>query len=74
MERCGSSTPPSVRLDAQRLAAGRSIQPDPLLVAHLVGKEFGIPPHEVMDWEAGDLLRTFMLMTDLQPKEKYRRG
>jgi hypothetical protein len=74
VERCGSSTPPAVRLDAQRLAAGRSIQPDPLIVAHLVGKEFGIPPHEVMDWEAGDLLRTFMLMTDLQPKEGVRRG
>ena len=74
MERCGSSTPPAVRLDAQRLAAGRSIQPDPLIVAHLIGKEFGIAPHEVMDWEAGDLLRTFMLMTDLQPKEGVRRG
>ena len=74
MERRGSSTPPSLRLDAQRLAAGRAIQPHPILVAHLVGKEFGIAPHEVMDWEAGDLLRTFMLMADLQPKEKMRRG
>lgn len=55
------------------MAAGRSIQPDPLIVAHLVGKEFGIPPHEVMDWDAGDLLRTFMLMSDLQPKEGMRR-
>jgi len=45
-----------------------------LIVAHLIGKEFGIPPHEVMDWEAGDLLRTFMLMADLQPKEGMRRG
>ncbi len=74
MERRSSSTPPSLRLDAQRLAAGRAIQPHPILVAHLVGKEFGIAPHEVMDWEAGDLLRTFMLMADLQPKEKMRRG
>ncbi len=74
MEQCGSSTPPAVRLDAQRLAAGRSIQPDPLIVAHLVGKEFGLAPHTVMDWEAGDLLRTFMLMSDLQPKEGMRRG
>jgi hypothetical protein len=43
-------------------------------MAHLVAKEFGQAPHEVMDWEAGDLLRTFMLMADLQPKEKYPRG
>jgi hypothetical protein len=56
------------------MAAGRAIQPHPILMAHLVGKEFGIAPHEVMDWEAGDLLRTFMLMADLQPKEKYPRG
>lgn len=74
MERGGSSTPPAVRLDAQRMAAGRSIQPHPLLMAHLVGKEFGIAPHEVMDWDAGDLLRTFMLMADLQPKEGVQRG
>jgi len=74
VERRGSSPPPSLRLDAQRLAAGRAIQPHPILMAHLVGKEFGIAPHEVMDWEAGDLLRTFMLMADLQPKEKYPRG
>ena len=74
MERGGSGTPPSVRLDAQRMAAGRSIQPHPLLMAHLVGQEFGIAPHEVMDWDAGDLLRTFMLMPDLQTKEGVQRG
>ena len=74
MERRGRSTPPSIRLDAQRLAAGRAIQPHPLLVAHLVGKEFGIAPHEVLNWEAGDMLRTFALMSDLQPKESMRRG
>lgn len=74
MERRGSSTPPSLRLDAQRLAAGRAIKPHPILMAHLVGKEFGIAPHEVLDWEAGDLMRTFTLMADLQPKETHRRG
>jgi hypothetical protein len=37
-------------------------------MAHLIGKEFGIPPHEVMEWNAGDFQRTFMLMADLQPK------
>jgi hypothetical protein len=56
------------------MAAGRSIQPHPILMAHLVGKEFGLAPHTVMDWEAGDLLRTFTLMADLQPKEGIQRG
>lgn len=69
-----SSTPPSIRLDAQRLAAGRSISPHPMLMAYLVGREFKIPPHEVLEWEAADLMRTFMLMSDLQPKEAMRRG
>jgi hypothetical protein len=40
-----------------------------LVVAHLIGKEFGIPPHEVLQWEAADFQRTFQLMSDLQPKE-----
>lgn len=70
MERRGSSTPPSVRLDAQRLAAGRSIVPHPYIAAHLIGKEFGIPPHEVLEWEAGDFLRTMTLLSDLTPKGK----
>ena len=74
MERRGSSTPPSIRLDAQRLAAGRSISPHPLLVAHLIGKEFGIAPHEVLEWDAGDFQRTFRLMSDLQRKEPMSRG
>jgi hypothetical protein len=70
VERCGSSTPPSVRLDAQRLAAGRAIAPHPLIAAHIIGKEFGIPPHEVMEWDAGDFLRTMTLISDLTPKGK----
>ena len=74
MERRGSSTPPSIRLDAQRLAAGRSISPHPILVAHLIGKEFGIAPHEVLEWDAGDFQRTFRLMSDLQRKEPMSRG
>ena len=74
MERRGSSTPPSIRLDAQRLAAGRSISPHPLLVAHLIGKEFGIAPHEVLEWDAGDFQRTFRLVSDLQRKEPMSRG
>ena len=67
------STPPSIRLDAQRLAAGRSLVPHPLIVAHLIGKEFGIAPHEVLQWDAGDFSRTSLLMSDLQPKEKHGR-
>ena len=67
------STPPSLRLDAQRLAAGRTISPHPLILAHLIGKEFGIAPHEVLEWDAGDFLRTATLMSDLQPKEKSGR-
>ena len=74
MERRGSSTPPSIRLDAQRLAAGRSISPHPILVAHLIGKEFGIAPHSVLEWDAGDFQRTFRLMSDLQRKEPMSRG
>ncbi len=73
MERCGSSTPPSIRLDAQRLAAGRSLTPHPLIAAHLIGKEFHIPPHEVLEWEAEHFIRTLALMSDLQPKEKRGR-
>ena len=73
MERRGSSTPPSIRLDAQRLAAGRSLTPHPLIAAHLIGKEFHIPPHEVLEWDAGDFNRTLMLMSDLQPQEKHGR-
>ena len=51
-----------------RLALGRSISPHPYIMFHLIGKEFGIPPHEVAEWEAGDVMRTFMLMSDLAPK------
>jgi hypothetical protein len=67
------STPPSIRLDAQRLAAGRSLAPHPLIAAHLIGKEFGIAPHEVLEWDAGDFNRALMLMSDLQPKENNGR-
>jgi len=42
-------------------------------LAHLIGKEFGIAPHEVLEWEAADFLRTATLMSDLQPKEKNGR-
>ena len=70
----GAGTPPSVRLDAQRLAIGRAIQPNPILIAHLVGKEFGQPPHKVLEWDAGDMMRAYTLMADLQPKERMRRG
>ena len=44
--------------------------PHPYIAAHLIGKEFGIPPHEVLDWDAGDFNRTLILMNDLQPKER----
>jgi len=73
VERCSSSTPPSIRLDAQRLAAGRSLVPHPLIAAHLIGKEFHIPPHEVLEWDAEDFVRTLTLMGDLQPKENHGR-
>jgi len=49
---------------------GRTISPHPLIVAHLLGKEFGVPPHEVLEWEAQDFQRAALLMSDLQPKEK----
>jgi hypothetical protein len=39
----------------------------------LIGKEFGIAPHEVLEWDAGDFQRTFRLMSDLQPKEQRGR-
>ena len=70
MVRGGGFTPPTLRLDAQRLAAGRTISPHPYLMAHLIGKEFGVPPHEVLEWDAGDFQRAFILMSDLQPKGK----
>lgn len=44
--------------------------PHPFIAAHLIGKEFGIPPHEVLEWEAGDFNRTLMLIGDLAPKER----
>ena len=72
MGRCGSSTPPSIRLDAQRLAAGRQIVPHPYIAAHLIGKEFGIAPHEVLEWDVADFVRTMSLMSDLTPKGKQR--
>ncbi len=43
--------------------------PHPLIAAHLIGEKFHIPPHEVLEWDSGDFLRTLMLMSDLQPKE-----
>jgi hypothetical protein len=73
VERRGSSTPPSIRLDAQRLAAGRTISPHPLIAAHLIGEKFHIPPHEVLEWDAQDFTRTLALMSDLQPKEQRGR-
>ena len=53
-----------------RLALGRNISPHPYIMFYLIGKEFGIPPHEVEQWEAGDFMRTSMLMSDLAPKGK----
>ena len=70
MVRGGGFTPPTLRLDAQRLAAGRTIVPHPYLIAHLIGKEFGIAPHEVLEWDAADFQRTFILISDLQPRGK----
>jgi hypothetical protein len=49
---------------------GRTISPHPLIAAHLIGKEFGIAPHEVLEWDAGVFSRTLMLMSDLAPKGK----
>jgi len=68
----GRRTPPAVRLDAQRLALGRSVSPHPLLMMHLVAKEFGIPPWEVESADAGAVMRAWMLMSDLQPKERRK--
>ena len=48
--------------------------PHPFIAAHLIGKEFGIAPHEVLEWEAGDFARTLALMSDLTPKGKTARG
>lgn len=70
MGRGGRGVGKSVRIDARRLALGRSVPPHPELIYHLVGKEFGIPPWIVEDAEAGDVMRAFMLMNDLAPKEK----
>jgi hypothetical protein len=50
------------------------LAPHPLIAAHLIGKEFHIPPHEVLEWEAEDFARTLALMSDLQPKEPMSRG
>ena len=72
MGRSGRRTPPAVRLDAQRLALGRSISPHPHLMFHLIGKEFGIPPWEVESADAGAVMRAWMLMSDLQPKERRK--
>jgi hypothetical protein len=47
--------------------------PHPLILAYLIGKEFGIAPHEVLSWDAGDFARTAQLMSDLQPKDKRGR-
>jgi len=46
------------------------LAPHPILAAHLIGKEFHIPPHEVLEWDAGDFNRTLLLMGDLTPKER----
>lgn len=64
----GFIAPPRVRLDAQRLAAGRSLVPHPLVLAHLIGREFGVAPHEVLEWDATDFVRAAVLISDLQPK------
>jgi hypothetical protein len=68
--RRGREPPKSVRIDARRLALGRSVPSHPELIYHLVGKEFGVPPWIVEEAEAGDVMRAFMLMNDLAPKEK----
>lgn len=47
--------------------------PHPYIAAHLIGKEFHVPPHEVLEWEAEDFARTLGLMSALQPKEKHGR-
>jgi hypothetical protein len=46
------------------------LAPHPLIAAHLIGEKFHIPPHEVLQWDAGDFNRTLLLMGDLQPKER----
>ena len=46
--------------------------PHPYIAAHLIGKEFGIAPQEVLEWEVADFVRTMTLMSDLTPKGKQR--
>jgi hypothetical protein len=46
--------------------------PHPYIAAHLIGKEFGIAPHEVLEWDVADFVRTMSLMSDLTPKGKQR--
>jgi hypothetical protein len=42
----------------------------PYIAAHIIGKEFGIAPHEVLEWPAEHFSRTIALMGDLAPKEQ----
>jgi hypothetical protein len=35
---------------------------------YLVGKEFGIPPWEVAEADAGSVMQAFLLLSDMQPK------
>lgn len=71
MERVARDTPKRARLEARRLAVGQAIPVSSLeVIAHLLGKEYGVPPWKILEAPAEDVMQAWALFTEIQPKGK----
>ena len=44
------------------------------LIIYMVAKEFGVPPWTLYDVDAADIMSAYVIMCELQPRQKGGRG
>lgn len=57
-----------MRTAAARLSVGHKTVPPPELILYTVAKEFGVLPWKLMNEDAADVMATYAILTELQPK------
>jgi len=57
-----------VRTAAARLSVGHSAVPPAELIFYMVGKEFGIAPWKLAQEDAADVMATYAILREMQPK------
>ena len=61
-----------MRTAAARMSVGHKAVPPPEIMMYMVAKEFGIPPWKLLDEDAADILTTYAILAELQPKPQSR--